>query len=62
MQNILEVFPKQRRTGLFSATMPTSLKNLIRTGMRNPHVVEIKTENLGIFAHNNDKQGSVTIE
>ena len=34
--------PKQRRTGLFSATMPTSLKNFVRVGMRNPFYVEVK--------------------
>jgi len=30
--------------------MPTQLKNLVKTGMRNPHVVEVKTEDQGIFA------------
>ena len=50
MQSILQALPKQRRTGLFSATMPSGLKNLIKSGMRNPYVIEIKTENEGIFA------------
>ena len=45
VQSILSQLPKVRRTGLFSATMPSSVKNLIKTGMRNPFVVEIKTEN-----------------
>jgi ATP-dependent RNA helicase DDX55/SPB4 len=45
MHTILMQLPKIRRTGLFSATMPSSVKNLIKTGMRNPYVVEIKTEN-----------------
>lgn len=44
MTSIMNHLPRQRRTGLFSATMPTQLKNLVRTGMRNPHVVEVKTE------------------
>jgi ATP-dependent RNA helicase DDX55/SPB4 len=50
METILTHLPKIRRTGLFSATMPSGVKNLIKTGMRNPFVVEVKTENLGIFA------------
>ena len=62
MQTILEQLPKQRRTGLFSATMPTQLKNLIKTGMRNPYVVEVKTENQGIFAVHEEKQTSVKIQ
>jgi superfamily II DNA/RNA helicase len=33
--------PKQRRTGLFSATMPTQLKNFINIGMRNPYFVDV---------------------
>jgi len=33
--------PKQRRTGLFSATMPSTLKNFIKVGMRNPYYIEI---------------------
>jgi len=53
--------PRQRRTGLFSATMPTQLKNLVRTGMRNPHVVEVKTEDQGIFAVQNEKLNNVII-
>jgi len=30
--------------------MPSQVKNLIKTGMRNPYIVEIKTESQGIFA------------
>lgn len=44
LQHILQQLPKQRRTGLFSATMPTQLKHVVKTGMRNPYVVEVKTE------------------
>jgi superfamily II DNA/RNA helicase len=35
------MMPKQRRTGLFSATMPSTLKNFIKVGMRNPYYIEI---------------------
>lgn len=43
LQSILHLLPKQRRTGLFSATMPSQLKKLIKTGMRNPFFVEVHT-------------------
>jgi len=62
MQTILEQLPKIRRTGLFSATMPTSVKNLIKTGMRNPHVVEIKTEDQGIFATKENSMNGIMIQ
>lgn len=62
MQTILGRLPKVRRTGLFSATMPTGVKNLIKTGMRNPYVVEVKTEGHGIFAENGDAKESVKIQ
>ena len=45
---ILEKLPKQRRTGLFSATMSDALSQLIRTGLRNPVKVTVKV---------NDKNG-----
>jgi superfamily II DNA/RNA helicase len=35
------MMPKLRRTGLFSATMPSTLKNFIKVGMRNPFYIEI---------------------
>jgi ATP-dependent RNA helicase DDX55/SPB4 len=33
---ILQMLPKQRRTGLFSATQTTEVRKLIRAGLRNP--------------------------
>lgn len=41
LNTVLAMTPKQRRTGLFSATMPSTLKNFIRVGMRNPFYIEI---------------------
>ena len=35
---------------MFSATMTSQLKNLIKLGMRNPHFIEVRLENEGIFA------------
>jgi ATP-dependent RNA helicase DDX55/SPB4 len=39
---ILRALPKQRRTGLFSATMTDALDELVRTGLRNPVRVVVK--------------------
>ena len=41
LNTVLGMMPKQRRTGLFSATMPSTLKNFIKVGMRNPYYIEI---------------------
>ena len=41
LNGILDSIPKQRRTGLFSATMTPSLRKIIHVGMRNPYYVEI---------------------
>ncbi|GAA6031681.1 hypothetical protein JCM8097_001931 [Rhodosporidiobolus ruineniae] len=44
LTRLLEHFPKQRRTGLFSATMSDALSQLVRVGMRNPVRVVVKVE------------------
>jgi ATP-dependent RNA helicase DDX55/SPB4 len=41
---ILQIIPKQRRTGLFSATMTDALSELVRMGLRNPVRVIVKVE------------------
>lgn len=41
---ILQILPKQRRTGLFSATMTDALSELVRMGLRNPVRVIVKVE------------------
>lgn len=41
---ILSHLPKQRRTGLFSATMTDGLSELVRVGLRNPVRVVVKVE------------------
>ncbi len=41
LNTVLGMMPKIRRTGLFSATMPSTLKNFIKVGMRNPFYIEI---------------------
>lgn len=44
IDSILERLPKQRRTGLFSATMSDAVSELIRAGLRNPMRVTVKVE------------------
>jgi len=40
LDTILSYLPKQRRTGLFSATQTREVDDLIRAGLRNPvHIV-----------------------
>ncbi|KAI8824129.1 P-loop containing nucleoside triphosphate hydrolase protein [Fimicolochytrium jonesii] len=43
---IIQRLPKQRRTGLFSATMSDALNQLVRVGLRNPVRVQVKVESL----------------
>ena len=44
LTRILTALPKQRRTGLFSATMTDALSELVRVGLRNPVRVVVKVE------------------
>lgn len=46
-QNITQIFhllPKQRRTGLFSATLSSELKKLIKVGLRNPVHIQVAVD------------------
>ena len=45
LHSILLKLPKQRRTGLFSATMTDGVSELIRAGLRNPFRVFVKVNN-----------------
>lgn len=42
LQKILNRLPKQRRTGLFSASVSEALDQLIRVGLRNPVKIAVK--------------------
>ncbi|XP_058453662.1 probable ATP-dependent RNA helicase DDX55 homolog [Malaya genurostris] len=42
INTILGYLPRQRRTGLFSATQTKEVKNLMRAGLRNPVLVSVK--------------------
>jgi ATP-dependent RNA helicase DDX55/SPB4 len=44
LTSIIKKIPKQRRTGLFSATMNEALSELVRTGLRNPVRVNVKVQ------------------
>ncbi|CAG9326693.1 unnamed protein product [Blepharisma stoltei] len=41
---VIDKLPKQRRTGLFSATMTTQVEELIKAGLRNPAYITIKVK------------------
>lgn len=42
LNTILGYLPKQRRTGLFSATQTQELEKLVRAGLRNPVRIAVK--------------------
>ncbi|KIY42929.1 DEAD-domain-containing protein [Fistulina hepatica ATCC 64428] len=44
LTRIITHLPKQRRTGLFSATMTDALSELVRVGLRNPARVVVKVQ------------------
>lgn len=45
LQKILGRLPKQRRTGLFSASVSEALDQIIRVGLRNPVKIVVKVKN-----------------
>lgn len=44
LQNILRRLPKQRRTGLFSASISEAVDQIVRVGLRNPVKVLVKVK------------------
>lgn len=44
LQKILGRLPKQRRTGLFSASMSEAVDQLVRVGLRNPVKISVKVK------------------
>nr|CCA14120.1 DEAD/DEAH box RNA helicase putative [Albugo laibachii Nc14] len=44
IDQILQYVPKQRRTGLFSATQTQEVRDLARAGLRNPIVISVQVE------------------
>ena len=47
IEAVLSAVPKQRRTGLFSATLTTELQRIMKTGMRNPVHVCVRRKRPG---------------
>ena len=47
LNTIFDALPKQRRTGLFSATQTDELEKLIRAGLRNPVRITVKQTGSG---------------
>uniref|UniRef100_A0A667YG16 ATP-dependent RNA helicase n=1 Tax=Myripristis murdjan TaxID=586833 RepID=A0A667YG16_9TELE len=56
LNTILGYLPKQRRTGLFSATQTQELEKLVRAGLRNP--VRITVKEKGVAASSTQKTPS----
>lgn len=69
IDTILSYLPRQRRTGLFSATQTEAVEDLIRAGLRNPVLVRVTTkapqstpellENYYMITKNNGKLGTL---
>lgn len=58
------MLPKQRRTGLFSATMTDGLTELARVGLRNPVrvVVKVESRNIPSSSGSNDKRMPASLQ
>lgn len=50
LNTILGHLPKQRRTGLFSATQTQELEKLVRAGLRNPVRITVKEKGMAASA------------
>lgn len=60
INTILSVLPKQRRTGLFSATQTSEVRDLTRAGMRNPVSIAVKVNAPALAAKNPLSSSSAT--
>lgn len=58
VNQILSLLPKQRRTGLFSATQTKEVRELARAGLRNPVTVSVK---VNIAAGQGDTKGNSAV-
>lgn len=48
LQKILRRLPKQRRTGLFSASISEAVDQIVRLGLRNPVKIAVKVKGAGV--------------
>lgn len=53
INQILGLLPKQRRTGLFSATQTKEVKELARAGLRNPVSISVRVQHQNSITQNN---------
>lgn len=60
LNQIFSMLPKQRRTGLFSATQTKEVKELARAGLRNPVSISVKVQNTTSNAVENKAQSIPT--
>ena len=59
---ILSKLPKQRRTGLFSATVTSNVENIIKVGMRNPEFINIvisQNKSNNLFVSENEIKNTI---
>lgn len=61
LTSILRLLPKQRRTGLFSATMTDAMNELVRVGLRNPVRVVVKVETKTTARDGKTTNGSTSV-
>ena len=47
LNDILSCLPRQRRTGLFSATQTDEVQKLVRAGLRNPVAIKVRDKQTG---------------
>ena len=60
INQILSLLPKQRRTGLFSATQTKEIKDLIRAGLRNPVNISVRVSYNNTSNNNSNTDDKVT--
>lgn len=58
---ILSKLPKQRRTGLFSATQTREVKALVRAGLRNPAVISVKVHSANAVSAQDSQRTPLTL-
>ncbi|KAF2130234.1 ATP-dependent rRNA helicase-like protein spb4 [Dothidotthia symphoricarpi CBS 119687] len=59
LQRILSRLPKQRRTGLFSASVSEAVDQLIRVGLRNPVRIAVKVKTRAASNGNTGEEGKI---
>lgn len=59
LQKIISRLPKQRRTGLFSASMSEAVDQLIRVGLRNPVRIAVKVKTRAVASGKPGEEGKI---